>query len=78
MKTEYSVECEECNSYNISPIKCESCWRKQIYTEEVKKVKKLKEELIKHAWYGNRNDRVIEYIENTIDEIFGDKEEKGK
>ena len=30
MKTDYSVECEECKMYNISPIKCEDCWKKEV------------------------------------------------
>ena len=30
MKTEYSVECEKCKMYNISPIKCEDCWKKEV------------------------------------------------
>lgn len=30
MKTDYSVECEVCGSYNISPIKCKECWKKEI------------------------------------------------
>ena len=39
-KTEYSVECEECNLYNISPIKCENCWKKEI-SKIIKDVKIL-------------------------------------
>lgn len=26
---EYSIECEDCKSYNISPVRCESCWKKR-------------------------------------------------
>ena len=41
MKTEYSVECEVCGNYNISPIKCESCWRKEIQQAERKRFDKF-------------------------------------
>jgi hypothetical protein len=40
VKDLFSIECEECNSYNISPVKCESCWRKQIKQEFEKMIDK--------------------------------------
>lgn len=48
MKTDYSIECEECKCFNISPVKCEGCWRKQIKAEILKEIEitiiKLKKE----------------------------------
>ena len=37
-KNEYSVECEECGSYNISLIKCEKCWQK-LFKDAVENLK---------------------------------------
>jgi len=28
LPNEYSIECEECGTYNISNLKCEDCWKK--------------------------------------------------
>jgi len=41
MKDEYSVECEDCDHYNIHPVKCEDCWRKQINQEFKDAVEKI-------------------------------------
>jgi len=30
VKDIFSIECEECQCYNFSPIKCKSCWEKDI------------------------------------------------
>lgn len=38
MPNEYSIECEDCKSFNISPVKCEKCWRKIIDLEWQKRI----------------------------------------
>lgn len=27
---EYSIHCDDCKGYNISPVRCEDCWKKKI------------------------------------------------
>ena len=41
VKDIYSIECETCHSYNISPVKCESCWKKEIKQKIIKEIENL-------------------------------------
>lgn len=54
MKTEYSVECEVCGSYNISPVKCESCWKKEV-KKILDEIKVENIESINMVWKGDKS-----------------------
>ena len=42
VKDIYSIECETCHSYNISLVKCESCWKKEIKQKIIKEIKRFR------------------------------------
>ena len=70
MKTEYSVECEECGIYNFSPIKCGRCWTKQ-RSEEIKEIL-IEYEKVSTSFYKPALKVILEQIDK-LDEIKHEK-----
>jgi len=59
MKTEFSTECEECGSYNLSNIRCNNCWNKKIQSC----LKELKDEF--------QGKTIRNWIEDLFKKHFG-------